>query len=91
MRTQYKVLTVLCLQETVSMTEELRMRLRYLRHLPVTCNFDVVEVTLRSPVVSKATVAMFQVILNMLSPWIYSLFCQLSFGYVEIAACDQIK
>lgn len=47
------------------MTEELRMRLRYLRHLPVTCNFDVVEVTLRNPVVSKGTVAMFQVRLNL--------------------------
>lgn len=47
-------------KETVAMTEELRMRLRYLRHLPVTCNFDVVEVTLRSPYVSKATIALFQ-------------------------------
>ena len=48
-------------QETVAMTEELRMRLRYLRHLPVTCNFDVVEVTLRTPHVSKATITLFQV------------------------------
>lgn len=48
------------------MTEELRMRLRYLRHLPVTSNFDVVEVTLRSPVVSKPTILMFQVKLNLL-------------------------
>lgn len=47
------------------MTEDLRMRLRYLRHLPVTCNFDVVEVTLRFPVISKATIAMFQVGLNL--------------------------
>ncbi|XP_063870536.1 E3 ubiquitin-protein ligase RNF10-like [Scylla paramamosain] len=47
-------------KETVAMTEELRMRLRYLRHLPVTCNFDVVEVTLRTPHVSKATIALFQ-------------------------------
>lgn len=47
-------------KETVAMTEELRMRLRYLRHLPVTCNFDVVEVALRSPHVSKTTIALFQ-------------------------------
>lgn len=47
-------------KETVSMTEDLRMRLRYLRHLPVTCNFDVVEVALRNPVVSKGTILMFQ-------------------------------
>lgn len=47
-------------KESVSMTEELRMRLRYLRHLPVTCSFDVVEVSLPLPVVSKLTLAMFQ-------------------------------
>lgn len=47
-------------KETVSMNEELRTRLRYLRHLPVTCSFDVVEVCLRHPAVSKLTLAMFQ-------------------------------
>ncbi|KAG0723615.1 RING finger protein 10 [Chionoecetes opilio] len=46
-------------KETVAMTEELRMRLRYLRHLPVTCNFDVVEVALCSTQVSQATLALF--------------------------------
>ncbi|KAG7177044.1 RING finger protein 10-like [Homarus americanus] len=47
-------------KESVSMTEDLRLRLRYLRHLPVTCCFDVVEVSFRHPVVSKMTTAMFQ-------------------------------
>lgn len=47
-------------KESVSMTEDLRMRLRYLRHLPVTCSFEVVEVCLQLPVVSQLTQAMFQ-------------------------------
>lgn len=32
--------------ESGSMTEELRKRLRYLQHLPITCQFQVVEVDL---------------------------------------------
>lgn len=31
-------------KESCSMTEELRKRLKYLQHLPVTCQFDVVEI-----------------------------------------------
>ncbi|KAK3883011.1 hypothetical protein Pcinc_012648 [Petrolisthes cinctipes] len=45
---------------TVSMTEELRGRLRYLRHLPLSCSFELAEVAVRPPLVSKLTVEMFQ-------------------------------
>lgn len=47
-------------KESASMTEELRNRLRYLRHLPVSCSFDVVEVALGQSLLSKPTLAMFQ-------------------------------
>lgn len=46
-------------KETTTMTEDLRQRLRYLRHLPVACSFDVVEIDLRNPIISKITVAEF--------------------------------
>lgn len=36
-------------KESCSMTEELRKRLKYLQHLPVTCQFDIVEIGLESP------------------------------------------
>lgn len=36
-------------KESCSMTGELRKRLKYLQHLPVTCQFDVVEIELKSP------------------------------------------
>lgn len=35
-------------KESCSMTEELRKRLKYLQHLPVTCQFDVVEIEFES-------------------------------------------
>ncbi|KAF4524260.1 hypothetical protein B566_EDAN008808 [Ephemera danica] len=47
-------------KEAGSMTAELRHRLRYLQHLPVTCQFEVVELDLRHPVVSKEAMAQFQ-------------------------------
>lgn len=36
-------------KESCSMTEELRKRLKYLQHLPITCQFDVVEIELKAP------------------------------------------
>lgn len=38
-------------KESCSITEELRKRLKYLQHLPVTCQFDVVEIELECPAV----------------------------------------
>ncbi|XP_031631421.1 uncharacterized protein LOC116345847 [Contarinia nasturtii] len=35
-------------KESCSMTDELRKRLKYLQHLPVTCQFDVVEIEFES-------------------------------------------
>lgn len=46
-------------KETTTMTEDLRQRLRYLRHLPVACSFDVIEIDLKTPIVSKLTVSEF--------------------------------
>lgn len=46
-------------KETTTMSEDLRQRLRYLRHLPVACSFDVVEIDLKHPIISKMTVSEF--------------------------------
>lgn len=45
--------------EGASMDEASRKRMRYLRHLPMTCEFQFVELELKPPVVSKATVDLF--------------------------------
>ncbi|CAG9831157.1 unnamed protein product [Diabrotica balteata] len=47
-------------KEGGSMTEELRKRLRYLQHLPVTCQFEVAEIQLKTPVVNKDTLEHFR-------------------------------
>lgn len=39
-------------KEACSMSEDLRKRLKYLQHLPVSCQFDVVEIQLDQPVIS---------------------------------------
>lgn len=46
-------------KEGGSMTEELRKRLRYLQHLPVTCQFEVAEIELKQPIVTKETLQHF--------------------------------
>ncbi|KAJ9579207.1 hypothetical protein L9F63_024688 [Diploptera punctata] len=46
--------------ESGSMTDDLRRRLRYLQHLPVTCQFEVAELQLKPPVVSKETMEHFK-------------------------------
>ncbi|XP_968231.2 E3 ubiquitin-protein ligase RNF10 [Tribolium castaneum] len=46
-------------KEGGSMTEELRKRLRYLQHLPVTCQFEVAEIQLKQPIVNKETLEHF--------------------------------
>lgn len=43
-------------KESYSMTEELRKRLKYLQHLPVTCQFDVVEIELSSPTIISESI-----------------------------------
>lgn len=47
-------------KESGSMTEELRKRFRCLQHLPVTCQFEVAEIQLKPPFVTKDTLAMFK-------------------------------
>lgn len=47
-------------KESATMTEDLRQRLRYLRHLPVTCPFEVVEVEIVPPIISELTLAEYQ-------------------------------
>uniref|UniRef100_A0A131YN26 E3 ubiquitin-protein ligase RNF10 n=1 Tax=Rhipicephalus appendiculatus TaxID=34631 RepID=A0A131YN26_RHIAP len=45
--------------EGASIDNELRRRLRYLRHLPLTCEIQVVEVQLEPPVIKQATMEYF--------------------------------
>lgn len=47
-------------KEVESMTEELRKRFRYLQHLPVTCQFEIAEIQLNEPIVSRETLAEFK-------------------------------
>lgn len=46
-------------KDNTSMSESLRNRLRYLRHLPLTSIFEVCEIQLKSPFVSKETLTEF--------------------------------
>jgi hypothetical protein len=46
--------------EMGSMTEELRKRLRYLDHLPITCEFRVIEINLEEPLISNSTKVFFK-------------------------------
>ncbi|XP_057667085.1 RING finger protein 10 [Diorhabda carinulata] len=42
-----------------SMTEDLRKRMRYLQHLPLTCQFEIAEIELKTPIVTKETLEKF--------------------------------
>lgn len=46
-------------KEVSFMTENIRKRLRYLSHLPLTCEFQVVEVALKPPLISEETLRLF--------------------------------
>ncbi|CAF0830312.1 unnamed protein product [Didymodactylos carnosus] len=45
--------------ESFFMTEELRSHFRFLGHIPLTCEFQVIEIRLRPPVISMQTMNMF--------------------------------
>ncbi|XP_037043910.1 RING finger protein 10 [Bradysia coprophila] len=47
-------------KEVCSMTEELRKRLKYLQHLPVTSQFEVAELSLGSELVSEEVLGVFK-------------------------------
>lgn len=47
-------------KEVCSMSDELRKRLKYLQHLPVSCQFEVVEIAFDRTMVSKEVQAKFQ-------------------------------
>ncbi|XP_057331995.1 RING finger protein 10 [Microplitis mediator] len=46
-------------RESGSFTEDLRKRMRYLCHLPLTCPFDVVEIELKTPLISSEVLNIF--------------------------------
>ncbi|XP_026471800.1 RING finger protein 10-like isoform X2 [Ctenocephalides felis] len=46
-------------REVLTVTEELRKRLRYLEHLPITCQIELVELKLRPPIVSPESLEYF--------------------------------
>merc|ERR1719154_290559 len=45
--------------DSSSMSEDLRQRLRYLRHIPLSCSFDVAELDLNA-LLSRKTIAQFK-------------------------------
>nr|BAN20910.1 conserved hypothetical protein [Riptortus pedestris] len=47
-------------KESGSMTPQLRKRLRYLQHVPITCQFEVVELEMRPPAITEETFIHFQ-------------------------------
>lgn len=47
-------------KEGGSITEDLRRRLRYLCHLPLTCQFELAEIDLQPPIVSQEVLTSFQ-------------------------------
>lgn len=46
-------------KESGSLTDDMRKRLRYLSHLPLTCNFDFAEIELTTPVISDDILSFF--------------------------------
>lgn len=46
-------------KEEGSLTEDLRRRLRYLCHLPLTCQFEIAEIELLPPLVSQNVLQQF--------------------------------
>lgn len=46
-------------KEVGSFTEELRRRMRYLHHLPITSQFELVEIDLQPPIISKDVLTKF--------------------------------
>jgi hypothetical protein len=47
-------------KEVGSLTEELRRRMRYLCHLPITSQFEIVEIDLQPPAISKEVLTYFE-------------------------------
>ncbi|XP_076282228.1 E3 ubiquitin-protein ligase RNF10 [Lasioglossum baleicum] len=47
-------------KEGGSITEDLRRRLRYLCHLPLTCQFELAEIDLQPPIISQEVLTSFQ-------------------------------
>ncbi|XP_043522642.1 RING finger protein 10 isoform X1 [Frieseomelitta varia] len=47
-------------KEEGSLTEDLRRRFRYLGHLPLTCQFEIAEIELKPPLVSKEILSSFR-------------------------------
>lgn len=47
-------------KEEGSLTEDLRRRFRYLGHLPLTCQFEIAEIELKPPIVSREILSSFR-------------------------------
>lgn len=46
-------------KEGGSLTEEVRRRMRYLAHLPITCQIELAEIELKPPIVSEEVIDSF--------------------------------
>lgn len=64
-------------KQSCSMSEVLRKRLKYLQHLPETCQFEVVEIELEIPIISDEVLKKFQGIF-----FIYFFFLTLIFFFI---------
>jgi len=56
----HEVTATIVEKEVGSMTAELRTRLRYMQHLPITCEFEVVELAFEQPLVSEEAMMSFE-------------------------------
>lgn len=54
-------------KEVGSFTEELRRRMRYICHLPVTSQFEIVEIDLQPPIVSEEILKYFEGLYNLIT------------------------
>lgn len=61
----HRIIGKMLQKESCSMSEELRKRLKYLQHLPVSCQFEVVEIALEPPVISNDVMRYFKEELRM--------------------------
>lgn len=58
-------------KEVGSFTEDLRRRMRYLGHLPVTSTFEIVEINLQPPIISREVLESFEGLLFNLKPNVF--------------------
>lgn len=77
-------------KEASIFTENLRRRLRYLCHLPLNCPFELAEIELKPPLVSKEVLQAFQGDYSSCSETPLIINCQLCY-YIEFLLLEQLN